>query len=417
MGICGQRQYDLLEKFAFNRVAGSPEEKVAVKILEDEIKSIGFEPTIEPFTRQDYIIKKVSFEVTEPYHKVYEVAGYQGGKDTPEEGIECELYYAENLLEANLVGVKGKLVLSNVTPNPQQYEKLINAGALGVVTISGALLDDLDKTDLPNGTFRPGYLKFGSMYGFNVRVKDAVEMVMKEASKVKVCMISEPVTYTCYNICVTVPGTTYPDQIVSFASHHDSVPFSHGANDNGSGCVIIMEILRYFKENPPARTLKFNWFGGEEMGLKGSAAWCEAHKDELPQHVFMINVDVAGAAMGRDSVAVMASQGTHEYIEALAKEIGHPILVNHEIYSGDCISFASKGGIPTVTFARGGASGAAYIHNRNDQMFFISPKALAHTTTMMLELAKRVANATVFPFPREIPEDLQKQIESYLTKL
>ena len=42
-----------------------------------------------------------------------------------------------------------------------------------------------------------------------------------------------------------------------------------------------MQLLAYFKEHAPLRTLKFIWCGSEEMGLLGSIAYCKEHKEEL----------------------------------------------------------------------------------------------------------------------------------------
>ena len=64
----------------------------------------------------------------------------------------------------------------------------------------------------------------------------------------------------------------------------------HVTLPSGDGSVIIMELLKYFAEHKPARTLKFNWYGSEEQGLLGSKAWTAAHADELDKHVLMVNV-------------------------------------------------------------------------------------------------------------------------------
>ena len=44
-----------------------------------------------------------------------------------------------------------------------------------------------------------------------------------------------------------------------------------GVYDNGAGSVINMEVLRYFKESRPKRTLDLMWYGSEEIGLEGAA--------------------------------------------------------------------------------------------------------------------------------------------------
>ena len=54
-----------------------------------------------------------------------------------------------------------------------------------------------------------------------------------------------------------------------------------GVYDNGAGSVIIMDILKQFTENPPKRTLKFCWFGSEEVGLEGSKYYTKTYEDVL----------------------------------------------------------------------------------------------------------------------------------------
>jgi Zn-dependent M28 family amino/carboxypeptidase len=42
------------------------------------------------------------------------------------------------------------------------------------------------------------------------------------------------------------------------------------------------------------RTLRFVWFGAEEMGVKGSEAYVKQHADELKDLLFMLNLDLGG---------------------------------------------------------------------------------------------------------------------------
>ena len=74
-----------------------------------------------------------------------------------------------------------------------------------------------------------------------------------------------------------------------------------------------MEVLRWFKENPPKRTVKFMWYGSEEIGLEGSWAFVKAHKDELKDHLLMINTDVGGPVLGRETISVTAEESLVEY--------------------------------------------------------------------------------------------------------
>ena len=39
------------------------------------------------------------------------------------------------------------------------------------------------------------------------------------------------------------------------------------------------------------------WYGSEEIGLEGSWAYVKGHKEELENHLLMINVDVGGPVL------------------------------------------------------------------------------------------------------------------------
>ena len=221
--------------------------------------------------------------------------------------------------------------------------------------------------------------------------------------------------WTSHNVVATVLGTEKPEEIISFGAHYDSVEFSKGVYDNGAGSVINMEVLRYFKENPPKRTLKFMWYGSEEIGLEGSWAYVKAHKEELKNHQLMINVDVGGPVLGVDGIAATAEEKLVNYLEYFVKIHGFSAEVKQSIYSSDSIPFADSG-IPGVNFTRFGAQGAAYIHNRFDTLDFLSPEALAKTTRTVLAFAKEMTGAAVLPVERKIPQNMVEEVEKYLYK-
>ena len=235
------------------------------------------------------------------------------------------------------------------------------------------------------------------------------------ATQMHIEIDSESCEGTSRNVCATIPGTEFPEEIVSFGAHFDSVHFSTGVYDNMSGSVIIMELLRCFAAHRPARTLKFNWFGSEEQGLLGSKAWTAAHKDELEKHVLMVNVDVAAATLGQNRAPVLATEAAVGYIDAMMKEAGIPCQVKLDIYSSDCVPFADNG-VPAVNFCRFGAPGANYIHDRRDSLRsgYIDEKSLDITLQQTLYFAKRVVNARAFPIERTVCQDIRDKVDSYL---
>lgn len=140
-----------------------------------------------------------------------------------------------------------------------------------------------------------------------------------------------------------------------------------------------------------------------------------AHAEELSKHVLMINVDVAAATLGHNIAPVLATQEAVGYVDALMCELGVPCKVKLDIYSSDCVPFADHG-VPAINLCRFGASGADYIHDRRDNLKsgYIDEKALDITLQQALYLAKRVANAAVFPIKREIADEIRDKVDTYL---
>ncbi|MGI6255087.1 MAG: M28 family peptidase [Acutalibacter sp.] len=415
MEICGKREMELLEKIGFTRMGGTPEELKAAEILKAECDAIGVPAIIEPFEIEQGIVEEATLEILEPFHQEYPVTGYQCAENTPEGGLTAEFVYVENGTDVDLADVKGKIVLVNGFMRVPLFRKLIKAGVAGVVTMEGQLRDDRAETDLGTRKLRRTLRAFGNVPMVHTRVLDAFDMVRRGACKARMVLKGRTEEWTSHNVVATVLGTEKPEEIISFGAHYDSVEFSKGVYDNGAGSVINMEVLRYFKENPPKRTLKFMWYGSEEIGLEGSWAYVKAHKDELKHHQLMINVDVGGPVLGVDGISVTAEEKLVNYLEYFVKIRGLSAEVKQSIYSSDSIPFADSG-IPGVNFTRFGAQGAAYIHNRFDTLDFLCPEALAKTTRNVLAFAQEMVNSTVLPVERKIPQNMVEEVEKYLYK-
>jgi Zn-dependent M28 family amino/carboxypeptidase len=78
---------------------------------------------------------------------------------------------------------------------------------------------------------------------------------------------------TSYNVIGTRRGTGNPRddrQKVMVCAHYDSVIGARGANDDGSGTVLTLELARAMRHLPVATDLQFALWGSEEVGLVGS---------------------------------------------------------------------------------------------------------------------------------------------------
>src|SRR5690606_40810352 len=74
---------------------------------------------------------------------------------------------------------------------------------------------------------------------------------------------------TSYNVIAerkaTLPNPGGKAVIVS--AHYDSVPGSPGANDDGSGTVLCLELARVLRRLPTQQAIRVCLWGSEEYGL------------------------------------------------------------------------------------------------------------------------------------------------------
>jgi aminopeptidase S len=79
---------------------------------------------------------------------------------------------------------------------------------------------------------------------------------------------------TGYNVIADLPGTD-PNKIVQLGAHLDSVTAGPGINDDGSGTAALLSVAQAYKAAGlhPTQTVRFSWWGAEELGMLGSKAY------------------------------------------------------------------------------------------------------------------------------------------------
>ncbi|MFA5341836.1 MAG: M28 family metallopeptidase [Clostridia bacterium] len=414
MDIKGKRIYDTLKKMNYIRLSTTDGEKKGAKIITDEITKMGLEPVFEAFKVPCYEIVNVKLEIIEPKYMLIEAKGYGYSGNAAKDGITADFVYVEAAEDIDLIGVEGKIVMVS-SMGYEVYERLAKAKVAGFITPSGDYFDDPNKTDLDERMLRKGHTDYGQIPGVCIRMKDAVKLLKSEPLKARLTLEQKEEEGDSGNILTQITGTEYPDEVIVYTAHYDSVVFSRGMYDNASGSAILLELARNYIKNPPLRTVRFIWCGSEERGLFGSKNYVKNHEEELKNIRLCINVDLAGPVIGRDTAIVIAEDKLCHMIEYMYKEIGHPLSIRHDIYSSDCIPFADKG-IPAVNFVRYGAPGAISCHTRNDVIEPISAKSLESTTKFVAQFSNRIVNAYMFPIEKTIPEDLVGKIDKYLRK-
>lgn len=82
-----------------------------------------------------------------------------------------------------------------------------------------------------------------------------------------------------------------PLQII-VGAHYDSVGVGTGADDNATGVGVVLEVAERIRTQNTPYTIRFLFFGAEELGLQGSRYYAEGMTEEQIQHTLaMINLD------------------------------------------------------------------------------------------------------------------------------
>jgi len=78
----------------------------------------------------------------------------------------------------------------------------------------------------------------------------------------------------------TKVGSKHPEEMYIVAAHMDGLGYGEGANDDGSGTALVMELARILSAPGVTtdRTIRFALWNNEETGLNGAAAYVEQRK-------------------------------------------------------------------------------------------------------------------------------------------
>lgn len=106
--------------------------------------------------------------------------------------------------------------------------------------------------------------------------------------------------YESQNVIGYIPGTQYPDSFVVLTAHYDHLGMMGknaifpGANDNASGIAMLLNLVKYYRDNPQPYSVAFIAFSGEESGLIGSLYYTKFPLFPLENIKFLINIDLMG---------------------------------------------------------------------------------------------------------------------------
>jgi Zn-dependent M28 family amino/carboxypeptidase len=128
------------------------------------------------------------------------------------------------------------------------------------------------------------------------------------------------------NVIATLKGAQEPSRMYVVSGHYDSritdvmnrVDDAPGADDDGSGVAVSMELARVMATRDPAATIVFMAVAGEEQGLYGSNHAATTYKAAGADIQGMLNNDIVGSSTADDGTRDRRS------IRLLAEGISRP---------------------------------------------------------------------------------------------
>ncbi len=396
----------ILKDTDFIHTGGSAEELKVADYLKSEAEAMGAAAWLEPFPVQMADVKTASLEidgVTIPC---------RGYKNCGSGTAEAPLVYIPVQDHITLKAVKGKIVLIDGGLRHFAYHDMLEAGAVGFITYDGNL--NFPNRDIDAKELRSFVADGKKTLAVNINAKDAQKIVKSRAKTAKIAVEQDEYEGESRNVVAELPGTS--DEWIVLSAHYDTVPLSHGAYDNMSGCIGLFEVLDELKKGAPHRYgLRFVFCGSEERGLLGSKAYTAAHEEDLKKVVLNINIDMIGTPMGRFLACVSAEDAMVGFIRYFAGARGWSVNAYTGVYSSDSTPFADHG-VPALSFARSAPGGQGNIHCRYDTMDLLSDEQLREDGAFVADFTRFMADAAVCPVKREIPDKIKDDLDKYLNR-
>lgn len=336
------------------RVAGTDGEKNAVKYIQKQFDSYGYETELQPFTFWGYK-EADNFSLTVNGDKLSDVRTFTYGinGDVDGELVYADLGTVEDVANVNLEGKIALIKRGDIS----FAEKIINAvkaGAKGVLIFNhseGALNGTLGG---PDENLVPALALTKEQGAAIVAQLDAGQTVTASIH----IEGAETKESTSYNVVAKKAASQKnkdTNQIMIIGAHHDSVEGAPGANDDASGTAVTLELARVMANLPTDTELRFITFGAEENGLIGSYEYVNSlSDDEIKRTAGMFQMDMVGSKDAGDLI-MYTIDGEKNAVTDLGASAGARL-------NGEAVTYGKEGRSDHEPFHVAGIPSALFIH-------------------------------------------------------
>ncbi|MGI4021601.1 MAG: M20/M25/M40 family metallo-hydrolase [Janthinobacterium lividum] len=245
------------------------------------------------------------------------VVALGGSVATAKTGLTASIIEVQDLQELKVLGesaVKGKIVFYNRPFDPRFIEtgaaygtasdqrfkgpaEAAKYGAVGVIVRSMTeILDDYPHTGATaydeGGNKIPAAAvstKGANLLSSILKQKKDIQFYLKQNCQTLPDVLS-------YNVVGELKGTENPNEFITVGGHLDSWDLAEGANDDGTGVMQSVEVLRIFKAigYRPKHSIRAVMFMNEENGHKGGLKYAELAQKNNEKHIAAIESDEGG---------------------------------------------------------------------------------------------------------------------------
>ncbi|NIK57822.1 M28 family metallopeptidase [Kribbella shirazensis] len=276
-GLSSERALEHLEVLSERigpRIGGTASEKRAADYIADQLDRFGYRTRLEPFPVADKFLAQITdVRGLLPDDLCWQAGAAPGGKlDVTVEGPVRDVGPATApVWPADPAVVKGAIVIADDTAaaRPAFVAEAAARGAVGVILLpADGVFPRRASAFSPSGLTDAPIPVVGVAQVQKRLIREALAVVSSLPLRISTAAHRGLISNNVIGERRGLSGPAGP--IVMVSGHYDTVTGAPGANDDGSGTVLTMELARVFSRIPTDATLRFALWGSEEQGLIGS---------------------------------------------------------------------------------------------------------------------------------------------------
>lgn len=407
--------YDIVEGITTEvgpRLAGTEAEARARTWAVEKLTALGFKSVhVEPYQMPVWVRGEETAEVVSPYPQKLRLTALGNSAATPAAGLTLPVAYFASFAELQAApadSLKGKIAfVSNAmvaTQDGTSYGTFGSARFVGpsIAASKGAAAIVIRSIGSDHGrgphtgatNFAAGVAPIPAA-ALSVSDADNLSRMIARGKPVTLHLVLTPRQIGMResgNVIAEVPGTDPEAGIVLIGGHLDSWDLGTGAIDDGAGIAITAAAAKRLLDGPaPRRTIRVVWFGAEEFGGIGGAAYFKAHQADC--HVIAAESDFGADRVWRVALNIpeTAASAGNRLTAALAP-LG---IVRGTAVAGDGTDIGPvlRSGVAAIDLNQSGLRYFDYHHTPEDTLERIDRDQLRQNVAAWTTMLAVIANA------------------------